>query len=56
MAYEFSVSRTRSKTHPWRVELDGAEVALCWSENIAKLIAETFENDNRHAIIQLDLK
>jgi hypothetical protein len=45
---KFTANRTNSKTHPWRVEMDGIEVALCWSKNIAQLIAETLEHDNRH--------
>jgi hypothetical protein len=56
MAFDFRVTKTNSRTHPWRVELDGGEVAICWSQRIAELIATTLENDNRHAIVMGDME
>jgi hypothetical protein len=56
MAFDFRVTKTNSRTHPWRVELDGGEVAICWSQRIAELIATTLENDNRHAIVMDDME
>jgi hypothetical protein len=36
----FTVSKTVSKTHPFRVERDGEEICICASEEDAQTICE----------------